>query len=190
MGDNSNFWSDEALATLMKEYEDGLTASQIARVLNEKFKDRTYTRNAVIGKTARTIHKEKRRPKEPLQASARPLQKAKPSKPSIVRQALAVQAQRRKPPPSFKVIVEPVPTGLIGVLELTSTTCRWPIGDPGTNGFHFCGAHMEIPFSEATPNTAYCEFHAKIAYAGLNFARDPLHPRLPFKDHWARTKVA
>jgi GcrA cell cycle regulator len=45
----------------------------------------------------------------------------------------------------------------LSLLDLTEKTCKWPIGDPLTPDFYFCGQHS----GEATP---YCEFHAKRAY--------------------------
>ncbi|MGZ2466057.1 hypothetical protein ACVJMZ_001581 [Sinorhizobium medicae] len=41
--------------------------------------------------------------------------------------------------------------------ELTERTCKWPIGDPLKDEFHFCG--NESP--EASP---YCTYHARLAY--------------------------
>jgi GcrA cell cycle regulator len=42
------------------------------------------------------------------------------------------------------------------ILELTEETCRWPIGDPGSTDFFFCGGQ--------TVSGPYCGFHARIAY--------------------------
>ena len=36
-------------------------------------------------------------------------------------------------------------------------TERWPMGDPGTDDFFFCG-------HEPKENGSYCEYHASIAY--------------------------
>lgn len=44
-------------------------------------------------------------------------------------------------------------------------SCCWPIGDPGTPGFHFCGA-------TPIPGKPYCEEHAQIAYVRLRDRRD------------------
>lgn len=38
--------------------------------------------------------------------------------------------------------------------------CCWPIGDPGTKDFHFCGA-------KAVPGKPYCLEHVQIAYVKL-----------------------
>jgi GcrA cell cycle regulator len=44
-------------------------------------------------------------------------------------------------------------------------TCCWPIGDPGTPGFHFCGA-------KPLPGKPYCAEHAALAYVKLRDRRD------------------
>lgn len=43
--------------------------------------------------------------------------------------------------------------------------CLWPIGEPGTPSFHFCGA-------EAVPNKPYCEPHAQVAYVKVRDRRE------------------
>jgi hypothetical protein len=42
-------------------------------------------------------------------------------------------------------------------LELTSHTCRWPIGDPSNSDFFFCGA-------EPSQHKPYCAAHCARAY--------------------------
>lgn len=44
-------------------------------------------------------------------------------------------------------------------------SCCWPIGDPGTPGFHFCGA-------TPLPGKPYCAEHAALAYVKLRDRRD------------------
>lgn len=45
--------------------------------------------------------------------------------------------------------------------DLTTLTCRWPIGDPKEDGFHFCGK----PVIHGKP---YCGDHCLAAYVGSN----------------------
>jgi len=40
---------------------------------------------------------------------------------------------------------------------LTENSCRWPIGDPQTEEFHFCTRNK-------VPGLPYCEHHARRAY--------------------------
>jgi GcrA cell cycle regulator len=39
-------------------------------------------------------------------------------------------------------------------------TCCWPLGEPGTVSFRFCGA-------EAIPGKPYCAEHAAVAYVKM-----------------------
>jgi GcrA cell cycle regulator len=50
------------------------------------------------------------------------------------------------------------------LLELNEHTCKWPIGDPLTPGFYFCGQHSE----EGKP---YCEFHSRRAFHQIDKKR-------------------
>jgi GcrA cell cycle regulator len=43
------------------------------------------------------------------------------------------------------------------LLDLSEHTCKWPIGDPLTPEFYFCGQHSD----DGKP---YCEFHSRRAY--------------------------
>ena len=43
------------------------------------------------------------------------------------------------------------------LLQLNEATCKWPIGDPLTPDFYFCGQHSE----DGKP---YCDFHSRRAY--------------------------
>jgi GcrA cell cycle regulator len=45
----------------------------------------------------------------------------------------------------------------LSLLQLSEQTCKWPIGDPLTPNFYFCGQHSE----DGKP---YCEFHSRRAY--------------------------
>jgi GcrA cell cycle regulator len=44
------------------------------------------------------------------------------------------------------------------LMQLTSRTCRWPIGDPRSADFCFCGA-------TSVRGRPYCDFHLGVAYA-------------------------
>ncbi len=49
----------------------------------------------------------------------------------------------------------------LSLLQLNEHTCKWPIGDPLTPDFYFCGQHSD----EGKP---YCEFHSRRAYHQLD----------------------
>jgi len=43
------------------------------------------------------------------------------------------------------------------LLQLSERTCKWPIGDPLNEDFHFCG-------SESGESSPYCGYHSKLAF--------------------------
>ncbi len=47
----------------------------------------------------------------------------------------------------------------LALANLKSDQCRWPIGEPGTEGFHFCGKKLDIP------GKPYCFEHCTVAYS-------------------------
>ena len=53
----------------------------------------------------------------------------------------------------------------ISLLELTERTCKWPVGDPATLDFWFCG----LPTQSGKP---YCEAHVGVAFQPMNTRRD------------------
>jgi len=53
----------------------------------------------------------------------------------------------------------------ISLMELTERTCKWPIGDPATDDFWFCG----LPCQAGKP---YCEAHVGVAFQPMSSRRD------------------
>jgi GcrA cell cycle regulator len=158
-------WTDERVETLRKLWSEGLSASQIAAQLGG------VSRNAVIGK----VHRLKlsgrgrttpapARPKKPAQAAApkppqRPAAAPRPVTASVG--ATALQAQFEVEParhlePSPENIVVPISRQL-QLIELSERTCKWPIGDPLADDFHFCG-------NESGESGPYCRYHARLAF--------------------------
>lgn len=174
-------WTDERVELLKKLWMDGLSASQIAGELGQG-----VTRNAVIGKVHRLKLSARAKPTNaaprsrpaarpaprrvagqgatPIQASAA----AMSSKPrtvttmrpqSIGATALAVTAEfevERFVAPAAAELFIPEDRRL-SLLQLNEHTCKWPIGDPLTKDFYFCGQHSD----DGKP---YCEFHSRRAY--------------------------
>ena len=53
----------------------------------------------------------------------------------------------------------------ISLMELTEKTCKWPVGDPATEDFWFCG----LPSLAGKP---YCEAHVGVAFQPMSSRRD------------------
>ena len=89
------------------------------------------TRNAVIGKAHRLGLKSRPSPV-----------KSDPKKP-------------KKPAP--KPIAAAVSEDRVSLLQLNERICKWPIGHPGDDDFHFCGRPSEA-------GHPYCGSHCEMAY--------------------------
>lgn len=53
----------------------------------------------------------------------------------------------------------------LSLMELTERTCKWPVGDPATEEFWFCG----LPVQAGKP---YCEAHVGVAFQPMSARRD------------------
>jgi GcrA cell cycle regulator len=163
MSDAGLGWTDERVELLKRLWGDGLSASQIAGQLGG------ITRNAVIGKVHRLGLAGRAKtppPAAPAQASV-----AAVAKPKVERQpdpepvaAAPVQAPAPRPfapfvapptPPAH--IPEPAGAERVTIMDLREFMCRWPLGDPTSAEFRFCGAR-------AITGLPYCTHHAQIAY--------------------------
>ena len=142
-------WTDERVELLKKLWQDGLSASQIAKQLGG------VTRNAVIGKVHRLGLSGRATPSKPqrtvFKAPRAPRPVAAPSAPRRIAEPVSAHAQ---PTPVRYVDEEP---GMATVLTLGVHMCKWPIGDPSLDSFTFCGRRTD----EVGP---YCGQHAQVAY--------------------------
>ena len=53
----------------------------------------------------------------------------------------------------------------ISLMELTEKTCKWPVGDPATDDFWFCGLGVQA-------GKPYCEAHVGVAFQPMSSRRD------------------
>ncbi|MGB1390393.1 MAG: GcrA family cell cycle regulator, partial [Paracoccaceae bacterium] len=53
----------------------------------------------------------------------------------------------------------------LSLMELTERTCKWPVGDPATDNFWFCGLPVQ-------PGKPYCEAHVGVAFQPMSARRD------------------
>ena len=164
-------WTEERVELLKRLWSEGLSASQIAAELGG------VTRNAVIGK----VHRLGLSGRAKAPASTAPRQRkprvagptfARPSAQPATRGANAL-ATEVSPFLEMEVEVEPtpdladnvIPMGQrCSILQLSEATCHWPIGDPGSAEFFFCGG-------KTATGLPYCGYHARIAYQPLQDRR-------------------
>ena len=161
-------WTDERVEKLKKLWSEGLSASQIAAQLGG------VSRNAVIGKVHRLSLPGRAkaggsttaatRPKRPTSAPRAPNYAsrvstrtvARPSGATVLKEEIEVDLVAEQDFSISTDVVVPMSRRL-ELTQLTERTCKWPIGDPLKEEFHFCG--NDSP--EASP---YCSFHARLAY--------------------------
>ncbi|WP_019220805.1 GcrA family cell cycle regulator [Bartonella senegalensis] len=170
-------WTCERVELLKKFWSEGLSASQIAAQLGG------VSRNAVIGK----VHRLKLPGRgKTAQGGARVQKTLVGVSPSSVRMrrtpstvlpanaSCSVGATALKMDavvedvaevdlPEKSNVVVPISRQL-NLLQLSENTCRWPVGDPLSPDFHFCGA-------DSGENSPYCAFHAKIAFQPISERR-------------------
>ncbi|KFI27998.1 GcrA family cell cycle regulator [Paenirhodobacter enshiensis] len=113
------------------------------------------------------------RPREAQPAPAAPRAEA-PVAPVPMRKAIVPAGQPLPPQPSLNEISPETLASAreaekrsrkISLMELTERTCKWPIGDPATDNFYFCG----LP---AQPGKPYCEAHVQVAFQPMSARRD------------------
>src|SRR5260221_9596407 len=149
-------WSDDRVEQLKDLWESGLSASQIAAELGN------VTRNAVIGK----VHRLGLSGRAKSPASAAPRQrKARPAQ-QMMRVSRPVSRGNTALAHAFEVEMELDPVAYdnvvpmsqrLSLLELNETTRPWPIGDPSSTEFFFCGGR-------ALAGLPYCAHHSRVAY--------------------------
>jgi GcrA cell cycle regulator len=162
-------WTDERVETLKRLWTEGLSASQIAAQMGG------VSRNAVIGKVHRLKLASRARSKQPVVRSKKPVVKATVSssgrpagaetRASVVTNSIGANALKTEyvahavaesRPMAHSNVVVPISRRL-ELTQLTETTCKWPIGDPLGDDFHFCG-------HESGDSGPYCGYHAKLAF--------------------------
>jgi GcrA cell cycle regulator len=176
-------WTDERVETLKRMWSEGQSASQIAKELGG------VTRNAVIGKVHRLGLSNrtggaapkattKAEPKKKATTKAEPKAKVETApvdKPIVpMRKPIITAGQPLPPQPSANEISPEALATVrevekkskkISLMELTERTCKWPVGDPATDDFWFCG----LPVQQGKP---YCEAHVGVAFQPMSARRD------------------
>lgn len=147
-------WSAETIDRLRGLWSEGLSTAEIGRRLN-------ISKNAVVGKAHRLDLPARPSPiRRDILASARPRPAAPrrisgPTLPSLAALAPAPSGTRPAAPVSRPGLI----AGFSGVARNTPRipACCWPIGEPGTPSFRFCG-------DPALAGKPYCGPHAEVAY--------------------------
>ena len=154
-------WTDDRVELLKKLWAEGLSASQIALQLGDA------SRNSVIGKVHRLGLAGRAKAPSPAVPRQRKPRTAgtlvRMARPAAVRgntalAAVPVYEEEVAPAPRVAAAENVVPIGQrCNILELGIGKCRWPVGDPGSADFFFCGG-------KTAGVSPYCGYHSRIAY--------------------------
>ncbi|WP_424832906.1 GcrA family cell cycle regulator [Ruegeria sp.] len=184
-------WTDERVELLKKMWGEGQSASQIAKELGGVTRNAVIGKVHRLGLSNRTAGaspakaepKEKPAPAAKAEAKPKPAPKTEPARPAPPAEAKpAIPARRQiipagQPLPPQPSANEISPEALAKVnevekkakkltlMELTEKTCKWPVGDPATEDFWFCG----LPVEAGKP---YCEAHVGVAFQPMSARRD------------------
>ncbi|SFU09616.1 GcrA family cell cycle regulator [Sedimentitalea nanhaiensis] len=188
-------WTDERVETLKKMWGEGQSASQIAKELGGVTRNAVIGKVHRLGLSNRSAGAPAAKPEakaKPATPAAPPKPEAKP-RPSPKTEAarpVSTEPETRPAVPLRKQIIpagQPLPpqpsaneispealakvnevekkSKKISLMELTERTCKWPVGDPATEDFWFCG----LPVQAGKP---YCEAHVGVAFQPMSSRRD------------------
>ena len=185
-------WTEEKVELLKKLWCEQYTACQVAEKIGGVTRNavigkayRLKLKKPPLDKPERESTKKagKRKQPEPARIAANSNSKEESNrlkdlsparKPIHLKKPILVAGRPLPPQPSLNEVSpeelenvkEVEKTSLkISLMELTERTCKWPIGDPSTPEFWFCG----LPSLQGKP---YCQAHERIAYQPLASRRE------------------
>ena len=161
-------WNDETIARIRALWSEGHSTAEIGRRMG-------ISKNAVVGKAHRLSLPARpspiRRGTGDRPATTRPAIRrvTGPTLPALQSVARPAQAAPQPAPAGFApatkapvvlrtVPAQPRPSGRI-------SSCCWPLGEPGTPEFRFCG-------DPTMPAKPYCDEHAALAYVKVRDRRE------------------
>jgi GcrA cell cycle regulator len=183
-------WTEERVEKLKKMWSEGQSASQIAKELGGVTRNAVIGKVHRLGLSNRSGGTTAPKPETKTKPAAKSDVKPKQSKPKPEEPAAPPVPEPRPNPPARKQIIpagQPLPpqpsaneispealakvseiekkAKKLTLMELTERTCKWPVGDPATDDFWFCG----LPVQQGKP---YCEAHVGVAFQPMSARRD------------------
>ncbi len=186
-------WTDERVETLKAMWAEGKSASQIAKELGGVTRNAVIGKVHRLGLSNRGPNGDRAEDAELILAAepapaapeaaateeAAPVEAAAPAPaprdPGLMRPKPVMGAGQPLPPqPAGSEMSEEARANLdevakkarrLSLMQLTERTCKWPIGDPATDDFWFCGL-------ACVPGKPYCETHVAVAFQPMSARRD------------------
>lgn len=187
-------WTDDRVEVLKKLWVEGQSASQIAKELGGVTRNAVIGKVHRLGLSNRATSSSSSKSDTKSKTSVKSMSDPKrvsnktstskvtsansPSEPrsnvTSLRRQIIPAGQPFPPQPSANEISPEALARVseiekkakkISLLELTERTCKWPVGDPATEEFWFCG----LPSQAGKP---YCEAHVGVAFQPMSQRRD------------------
>ena len=187
-------WTDDRVEVLKKLWVEGQSASQIAKELGGVTRNAVIGKVHRLGLSNRATSSSSSKSDTKSKTSVKSMSDPKrvsnktstskvnsansPSEPrsnvTSLRRQIIPAGQPLPPQPSANEISPEALARVseiekkakrISLLELTERTCKWPVGDPATEEFWFCG----LPSQAGKP---YCEAHVGVAFQPMSQRRD------------------
>ena len=187
-------WTDDRVEILKKLWVEGQSASQIAKELGGVTRNAVIGKVHRLGLSNRATSSSSSKSDTKSKTSVKSMSDTKrvsnktsaskvtsansPSEPrsneTCLRRQIFPAGQPLPPQPSANEISPEALARVseiekkakkISLLELTERTCKWPVGDPATEEFLFCG----LPSQAGKP---YCEAHVGVAFQPMSQRRD------------------
>ncbi|MFT6022169.1 MAG: GcrA cell cycle regulator [Ascidiaceihabitans sp.] len=183
-------WTDDRVEVLKKMWGEGQSASQIAKELGGVTRNAVIGKVHRLGLSNRAgsagAAKAEAKPKAAPKAEAKPkpIMRTEPAvkpvdpnapKPNLPARKQIIPAGQPLPPQPSANEISPEALAKVNeiekkakrltLMELTERTCKWPVGDPATEDFWFCGLTVQ----QGKP---YCEAHVGVAFQPMSARRD------------------
>jgi GcrA cell cycle regulator len=187
-------WTDDRVEILKKLWVEGQSASQIAKELGGVTRNAVIGKVHRLGLSNRATSSSSSKSDAKSKTSVKSMSNTKrvsnktsaskvtsansPSEPrsnvTSLRRQIIPAGQPLPPQPSANEISPEALARVseiekkakkLSLLELTERTCKWPVGDPATEEFWFCG----LPYQAGKP---YCEAHVGVAFQPMSQRRD------------------
>lgn len=145
-------WTETRISVARALYNSGKSAAQVAQLIGG------VSRNAVIGKIHRDALSDPQR-KLPHGSTDQAKGMRQPRKPRVRARGpiIRVKTPLKEAPPPPSVIDQQIPAEQRRTLAtLDNACCHWPVGDPQSPEFFFCGA----PKTD-DPDVPYCPTHQR-----------------------------